>query len=205
LAIDATQAAGVISIDVAVLRPAFVACSVHKWLLGPYGVSLLYVGPSLRGGRPLEAHERALVGSDNPLWDELGAMSELGYPTVLRTDASRFDSGGKSHLEISKERSPKSDFVANAPRFIAACCSMVATPGGKVLPAPVCAPCWFVTGDLVDLIPSVCACPWLLCTPPASSTYCGHLSPVRLQRICEGNCRLLAQARSDRLHPKWCN
>jgi len=27
------------------VKPAFIACSVHKWLNGPYGLSLVYVSP----------------------------------------------------------------------------------------------------------------------------------------------------------------
>ena len=59
--------------------PAFVAASVHKWLLGPYGTSLLYVAPQYRATQvALERHERALLGSDIPVWDERGAMTATG-------------------------------------------------------------------------------------------------------------------------------
>ena len=77
--LDGTQGIGVLDLDVSVLQPAAVACSVHKWLLGPYGVSLLYLSPQLRSrAAPMEYHERALKGSFSAEWDEEGAMSNAG-------------------------------------------------------------------------------------------------------------------------------
>ena len=54
--IDATQAAGVMTLDVAELKPDFLMFPVYKWLLGPYGLAFLYVAPQWQAARPLEEH-----------------------------------------------------------------------------------------------------------------------------------------------------
>ncbi len=56
LLIDATQAVGVLPIDVARLRPDFLVFPSYKWVLGPYGLAFLYVAPHRQDGRPLEEH-----------------------------------------------------------------------------------------------------------------------------------------------------
>jgi len=56
LIVDATQAAGIVSIDVQTLRPDILVFPTYKWLLGPYGLAFLYVAPSLQTGSPLEEH-----------------------------------------------------------------------------------------------------------------------------------------------------
>eukprot|EP00434_Breviolum_minutum_P028962 symbB.v1.2.025620.t1/scaffold2498.1/size77700/4 len=43
LVVDATQSLGVVPIDVKAAGIDWLACSVHKWLFGPYGMSLVYV------------------------------------------------------------------------------------------------------------------------------------------------------------------
>jgi len=52
--VDATQAVGVIPLDVAVLQPDFVAFPTYKWLLGPYGLAFLYAAPHRQNGLPLD-------------------------------------------------------------------------------------------------------------------------------------------------------
>lgn len=70
LALDVTQSAGMMGIDVGVVQPAFLCCSVHKWLLGPYGFCLVYVAKRYHAtGRPLEHFERNRAGSSDPSWD----------------------------------------------------------------------------------------------------------------------------------------
>ncbi len=54
LIVDATQAAGVLDIDVGTLRPDFMMFPTYKWLLGPFGTAFLYVAPDRQGGAPLE-------------------------------------------------------------------------------------------------------------------------------------------------------
>lgn len=63
LVVDATQAAGVLPIDVAALRPDFLAFPTYKWLLGPYSLALLYAAPGRQGGRPLDEHSANQVAT----------------------------------------------------------------------------------------------------------------------------------------------
>lgn len=56
LVIDATQAVGAMTVDVARWQPNFLAFPTYKWVLGPYGTAFLYVAPDHRGGRPIEEH-----------------------------------------------------------------------------------------------------------------------------------------------------
>jgi selenocysteine lyase/cysteine desulfurase len=101
LVIDGTQSIGAMPFDVAVIKPDVVACSVHKWLCGPYGASLVYVAPHLHGRWVgLEHHERNRVGSDHPEYDALGAMGPTGYPAEYMGGARRFDCGGRPNPVI---------------------------------------------------------------------------------------------------------
>ncbi|MFE1602284.1 aminotransferase class V-fold PLP-dependent enzyme [Methylobacterium sp. ID0610] len=57
LVVDATQAAGAMPIDVAALRPDFLAFPTYKWALGPYSLAFLYAAPHRQAGEPLEENE----------------------------------------------------------------------------------------------------------------------------------------------------
>ena len=87
--IDASQALGVLPLDVADLRPDFLASVAYKWLLGPYGVALLYVGERWRDARPLEevwfARENA---------EDFTALAK--YSDRYMPGARRFDMGEKA-------------------------------------------------------------------------------------------------------------
>lgn len=52
--VDATQAVGVIPVDVAALQPDFLAFPTYKWLLGPYSLGFLYAAPHRQDGLPLD-------------------------------------------------------------------------------------------------------------------------------------------------------
>jgi len=94
--IDGTQSVGALPIDVGRLNADFMACSVHKWLLSPYGMCLVYLRPAHHGDwEPLDHHDRQRLNSDNPAWDEVGSMTDLGYPTAFKQGARRLDSGGR--------------------------------------------------------------------------------------------------------------
>ncbi len=54
--IDATQAVGVLDVDVQRLRPDFLAFPTYKWVLGPYSLAFLYAAPERQGGMPLDEH-----------------------------------------------------------------------------------------------------------------------------------------------------
>ena len=114
LIVDVTQSLGALPFDVQIIKPDYLACSIHKWLQGPYGMSLVYVHPSLHGSwQPLDQHERARLGSDQPMWDETLPLSysvytptdksqlssfyltTSGYPSAFFAGARRLDSGGR--------------------------------------------------------------------------------------------------------------
>ncbi len=84
IVVDATQAAGVLPIDVAALGADYLVFPTYKWLLGPYTLAFLYVAPHRQGGRPLE---------------EFGAMRQAGGGPFtgrlapLVAGAARFDMG----------------------------------------------------------------------------------------------------------------
>ena len=91
LLVDATQSAGVLTMDVRRLDPDFVIFPTYKWLLGPYGRAFLYVARRHQGGIPLEqtAGGRRDVRAENAVY-----FTDLNY--VL--DARRFDMGERDHF-----------------------------------------------------------------------------------------------------------
>ncbi len=93
--IDATQGAGVLTLDVRRLDPDFVIFPTYKWLLGPYGRAFLYVAKRHQGGTPLEqtAFGRRNVRAENAVY-----FTDIGYVG----DARRFDMGERDHF-ISME------------------------------------------------------------------------------------------------------
>jgi selenocysteine lyase/cysteine desulfurase len=88
LALDATQALGAMPIDFAALQPDFVAAAGYKWLLAPYGFSLLHVAPRWRDARPLE--ESWLARDKAEDFAGLVRISDTYMP-----GARRFDGGEK--------------------------------------------------------------------------------------------------------------
>jgi selenocysteine lyase/cysteine desulfurase len=60
--VDATQAVGVMPIDVATLQPDFLAFPSYKWLLGPYSVGFLYAAPHRQDGLPLDENNNNRPG-----------------------------------------------------------------------------------------------------------------------------------------------
>jgi selenocysteine lyase/cysteine desulfurase len=93
--IDATQAVGVVDLDVRALDPDFVVFPTYKWLLGPYGRAFLYVAKRHQGGVPLEqtSYGRRAVRAEQDLY-----FTDTGYVD----DAQRFDMGERDHF-ISME------------------------------------------------------------------------------------------------------
>jgi selenocysteine lyase/cysteine desulfurase len=89
--IDATQSAGVLTMDVRRLDPDFVIFPTYKWLLGPYGRAFLYIARRRQGGIPLEqtASGRRNVRAENEVY-----FVDLSYVR----DARRFDMGERDHL-----------------------------------------------------------------------------------------------------------
>jgi len=93
--IDATQSAGVLTMDTTRLDPDFVVFPTYKWLLGPYGRAFLYVAKRHQDGIPLEqtSSGRRDVRAENAVY-----FTDLRYVA----DARRFDMGERDHF-ISME------------------------------------------------------------------------------------------------------
>jgi selenocysteine lyase/cysteine desulfurase len=91
LVIDASQSLGIIPIDVTALDPDFVVAVGYKWLLGPFGMSYLYVAPRHRVGTPLEQAWPARRGSE-----DLSRLVE--YQDDYRNGARRFDAGEQQNF-----------------------------------------------------------------------------------------------------------
>ena len=91
LLVDATQAAGVVPLDVTAIDPDFLVFPTYKWLLGPYGRAFLYVAKRHQDGVPLEqaAHGRRAVRAEATTY-----MADTAY----LDDARRFDMGERDHL-----------------------------------------------------------------------------------------------------------
>lgn len=103
LIIDGTQTVGAQPIDVQALQPDMLAASVHKWMLSPYGCSLLYLHPKHHDTwGPLDYNDRSRIGNDESEWVESGYMvagssedGHVGYPMEFKFGASRLGSGGR--------------------------------------------------------------------------------------------------------------
>jgi len=104
LIIDGTQSVGILPIDVQEIPcDAFVA-STHKWLLGPRGISLMYIHPKYHTiWLPLDQHERSRIAftkDDCIDATENSILSNCGYPEEFISGAIRFDSGGRKNLVL---------------------------------------------------------------------------------------------------------
>jgi selenocysteine lyase/cysteine desulfurase len=102
MAIDATQSLGAMPFLLDKVKPDFLVAAGYKWLLCPYGFSLMYVSERWRNSRPLEeswqARENAedfgslVISSDNY---KAGAwrfdVGQKGTPTILPGVISAFE------------------------------------------------------------------------------------------------------------------
>ncbi len=86
LVLDLTQSLGAVPIDLGELDPDFAAAGGYKWLLWPYGVSLLYISRRRQHCRPLEESWLAREGAEN-------FAGLTNYVDSYRPGARRFDVG----------------------------------------------------------------------------------------------------------------
>ena len=84
IVVDATQAAGILHLDVEELGADFLVFPTYKWLLGPYTLAFLYAAPRRQGGTPLEQHGGNHAGGAEPF---------AGPMPALLPSARRFDMG----------------------------------------------------------------------------------------------------------------
>jgi selenocysteine lyase/cysteine desulfurase len=91
LVVDASQSFGAMPLDVASIRPDFVATVGYKWQLGFYGLSYLWVAEHHRLGEPLEEGWAVRKNAD----DFAGLVD---YADGYEPGARRFDMGQRSNF-----------------------------------------------------------------------------------------------------------
>ncbi|NNE35663.1 MAG: aminotransferase class V-fold PLP-dependent enzyme, partial [Rhodothermales bacterium] len=89
LVIDGTQSVGALPFDVCEIRPDAVICAGYKWLFGPYGSGLAYLGPHFDEGVPIEENWITREGSEH-----FGGLVQ--YTDSYQPAAIRFDVGQRS-------------------------------------------------------------------------------------------------------------
>lgn len=93
LAVDATQSLGAMPFSVDEIKPDFLVAAGYKWLLCPYGFSLLYVSEQWRNARPLE---ETWLARDNA--EDFSAL--VKYSDTYMPGARPFDVGEKCTASI---------------------------------------------------------------------------------------------------------
>ena len=93
LALDLTQSAGALPIDMARVRPAFAASACYKWLMGPYTFGFLYVHPDYQDGEPLEYGWSPRAGSED-------FARLVDYRDEYAPGARRYDMGEMSNFHL---------------------------------------------------------------------------------------------------------
>jgi selenocysteine lyase/cysteine desulfurase len=88
LIIDSSQSLGAAPFSVDDVQPDFLIAAGYKWLLCPYGSSLMYVAERWRNARPLEECWQARLGAED--FSRLARYSDIYMP-----GARRFDVGEK--------------------------------------------------------------------------------------------------------------
>lgn len=86
LIIDGTQHIGAMAFDVEKINPDFVICAAYKWLLGPYGTALAYLGDYFNDGFPLE---QTWIGRKN----SNDFKNLINYQSEYQTAAFRYNMG----------------------------------------------------------------------------------------------------------------
>jgi selenocysteine lyase/cysteine desulfurase len=88
LVVDATQSLGAMPFSVDQIKPDFLVAAGYKWLLCPYGFSIMYVAEKWRDSRPLEESWQARENAED-------FASLANYSGKYMAGARRFDVGEK--------------------------------------------------------------------------------------------------------------
>lgn len=104
LVLDLTQSFGAMPIDFAAVRPDFAVAACYKWLMGPYGIGLLYVDPKHHGGKPIEHNWINRAGSED-------FARLVDYREDFQPGARRFDMGEKSNPPLLMGAGAGIDFL----------------------------------------------------------------------------------------------
>lgn len=144
--LDGTQSVGVEPIDVAVLKPDYLAVAAYKWLLCPYGTAFMYISDEHCKHEPLEMHggQRKSDGMrPDGSYDVQWLYKERAED--YKDGARRYDAGERSNwvlmamaLEGAKHARAwaKGDIVGSHTRQLLRYLSDEATKLGYVCPSP---------------------------------------------------------------------
>ena len=91
--IDGIQSVGALPFDVRRVQPDLLVCAAYKWLCGPMGIGVMYVGPRFDGGEPLEETWLGRAGSE-----DFCRLAE--YRDDYQPGAARFDMGGRASFVL---------------------------------------------------------------------------------------------------------
>lgn len=104
LVLDLTQSLGAMPIDFAQVKPDFAVAACYKWLMGPYGIAVLYVDPKHHSGEPIEHNWINRAGSED-------FTRLVDYRDDFQPGARRFDMGEKSNPPLLAGASAGMDFL----------------------------------------------------------------------------------------------
>ncbi len=88
--VDGTQSVGALPFDVEVVQPDALVCAGYKWLMGPYGLGVAFLGERFADGQPLEETWIARAGSE-----DFSGLTD--YEDAYAPGAVRFDVGERSN------------------------------------------------------------------------------------------------------------
>ncbi|MCA0979122.1 aminotransferase class V-fold PLP-dependent enzyme [Qipengyuania flava] len=104
LVLDLTQSLGAVPLDFAAVQPDFAVAACYKWLMGPYGIGLLYADPKHHDGAPIEHNWINRAGSE-----DFARLVE--YRSDFQPGARRFDMGEKSNAPLLMGAGAGMDFL----------------------------------------------------------------------------------------------
>ncbi len=104
LVLDLTQSLGAMPLDFAAVKPDFAVAACYKWLMGPYGIGMLYVDPKHHGGEPIEHNWINRAGSED-------FARLVDYRDDFQPGARRFDMGEKSNAPLLMGAGAALDFL----------------------------------------------------------------------------------------------
>ncbi len=93
LALDLSQSAGALPVDLARVAPDFAVSACYKWLLGPYSFAFLYVRADRHEGEPLEYGWGGRAGAED-------FARLVDYRAEFAPGAKRFDMGETANFHL---------------------------------------------------------------------------------------------------------
>ena len=91
LVIDGTQSVGAFPLDIQEIQPDALICAAYKWLMGPYGTTLAYLGEAFDEGEPLDEGWCNRFASEN-------FANLVNYQPRYQPGALRYDMGERSNF-----------------------------------------------------------------------------------------------------------